>query len=221
MSKTDELKKLAIKITGDTPNSRRASDIVEYIADYLSGNAENTQTISEAIKYLTEVYTGGGSGEDMSEIKKLIDESLAFDFSNIIPTIIDEDDSMISYYFEAESNEDNNYLYDNQISQFSNVVIPDYDNFDITSRTAIYPEYKYFNYVKFKINDNDKYLSFYVSQVAPQGLDQNNYYVFDIGTRNATWQSGESGTIHSINLKLFIDENWDKRKVRIEVAMTK
>lgn len=57
MSKTDELKKLSKKLVGSAPEGRRASDVVEYIADNLHGNTENTDTISEAISYLTDVYT--------------------------------------------------------------------------------------------------------------------------------------------------------------------
>lgn len=56
MSKTDELKKLAQKITGETPSGRRASNVVEFIADKISGDTENTNTISESISYLADVY---------------------------------------------------------------------------------------------------------------------------------------------------------------------
>lgn len=74
MSKTDELKKLAKKITGEEPNVRRASNVVEFIADHISGDIQNTDTISDSIAYLTEVYEGGGSDEsiaviDMSKFK--------------------------------------------------------------------------------------------------------------------------------------------------------
>lgn len=57
MSKTDELKKLAEKLVGSAPDTRRASNVVEYIADNLGGDTEDTDTISEAISYLTDVYT--------------------------------------------------------------------------------------------------------------------------------------------------------------------
>lgn len=61
MSKTDELKKLAEKITGETPSGRRASNVVEFIADKISGDTKDATTISESIAYLTDVYEGGGT----------------------------------------------------------------------------------------------------------------------------------------------------------------
>lgn len=61
MSKTDELKKLAEKLVGSAPNTRRASDVVEYMADKMGGE-KDTETISEAINYLTENVSGGGGG---------------------------------------------------------------------------------------------------------------------------------------------------------------
>ena len=61
MSKTDELKKLAEKITGETPSGRRASNVVEFIADKISGDTKDATTISESIAYLTDVYESGGT----------------------------------------------------------------------------------------------------------------------------------------------------------------
>lgn len=67
MSKSDELKKLAVKITGKEPTGRRAGSIVEFIADEISGDAQNTNTISDSIAYLTDVYEGGGSDVEIND----------------------------------------------------------------------------------------------------------------------------------------------------------
>lgn len=85
MSKTDELKKLAIKITGSAPNTSRASNVVEYIADEISGDTENTNTISQSIRYLTDVYEGGSSGdiEKMKEDIQYLQEDVNYLYGNI------------------------------------------------------------------------------------------------------------------------------------------
>lgn len=81
MSKTDELKKLSEKLVGSAPDTRRASDVVEYMADQLSGNSENTETISDSIAYLTK-YVGNGGSEDM----QIYIDAITFDMSQSTKT---------------------------------------------------------------------------------------------------------------------------------------
>lgn len=93
MSKTDELKKLSEKLVGDSPDTRRASDVVEYIADKMSGeNTENPTTISESIAYLTKsVGSGGGSSEEIEQIKEDIqymEEDINYLYNSIAPLIL-------------------------------------------------------------------------------------------------------------------------------------
>lgn len=66
MSKTDELKKLSLKLTGKEPNVTRASDVVEFIGNELSGENKNVNTIGEAIDYLTDVVQPGGEMQEKS-----------------------------------------------------------------------------------------------------------------------------------------------------------
>ena len=81
MSKTDELKKLSEKLVGSAPDTRKASSVVEYIADQMSGDSENTDTISQSIAYLTKHVQGGGGGRD-SELSNLL---IVFDLTQITP----------------------------------------------------------------------------------------------------------------------------------------
>ena len=82
MSKTDELKKLSEKLVGSAPDTRKASSVVEYIADQMSGDSENTDTISQSIAYLTKHVQGGGGGDS----QELLNYAIFANLDELTPT---------------------------------------------------------------------------------------------------------------------------------------
>lgn len=58
MSKADELNKLAEKITGENPQKRRVSEVIDFIVEKTTGNTEKHSSISEALSYMAENYGG-------------------------------------------------------------------------------------------------------------------------------------------------------------------